>query len=55
MFMDVTTTLAFYNGKYFLFILLTTVTRGVINHTCLDIFESATFSLRIRLPFTRIR
>ena len=28
MFMDVTTTLAFYNGKYFLFILLITVTRG---------------------------
>ena len=29
MFMDVTT-IAFYNGKFFLFILLTTVTRGVV-------------------------
>ena len=28
MFMDVTTTLAFYDGKFFLFILVTTVTRG---------------------------
>ena len=26
----VTTTLAFYNGKFFLFILVTTVTRGVV-------------------------
>ena len=30
MFMDVTTTLGFYNGKFFLFILLTTVARGVV-------------------------
>ena len=30
MFMDVTTTLAFYDGKFILFILLTTVTRGVV-------------------------